>query len=83
MQTRYTQRALTQLEGSLLAMSYTLRYAKSNIEAGYCVVHEKRMVVLSKFLSLESKIDYLRAILDKLSAEQVAQANAYMETTTA
>ena len=42
---------------------YTVRFEKGNFKSGYCVLETKKVVVVNKFLDLESRIDNLRSIL--------------------
>ncbi len=42
---------------------YTVRFEKGNFKSGYCVLETKKVVVVNKFLDLESRIDNLRTIL--------------------
>ena len=42
---------------------YTVRFEKGNFKSGYCVLESKKVVVVNKFLDLESRIDNLRSIL--------------------
>ena len=71
MKAKYTAGVLRGLERRLRDLSYTPRYESGNFEGGCCVVNRKKMVVLSKFLSLESKIDFLHMVLAELSTPQV------------
>jgi hypothetical protein len=42
---------------------YTVRFEKGNFKSGYCVLETRKVVVVNKFLDLESRIDNLRTIL--------------------
>ena len=42
---------------------YTVRFEKGNFKSGYCVLETKKVVVVNKFLDLESRIENLRTIL--------------------
>ncbi len=45
---------------------YTVRFEKGNFKSGYCVLETKKVVVVNKFLDLESRIDNLRTILSDI-----------------
>ncbi len=42
---------------------YTVRFEKGNFKSGYCVFETRKVVVVNKFLDLESRIENLRSIL--------------------
>ena len=42
---------------------YTVRFEKGNFKSGYCVLETRKVVVVNKFLDLESRIENLRSIL--------------------
>ena len=44
-------------------MKYTIRYEKGNFHSGYCVLQDKKVAVINKFLTLEGRINALIDIL--------------------
>lgn len=53
---KYNQSTLDKLEGILEESGYVVRYERGNFQSGYCILEERKVVVLNKFLLLESRI---------------------------
>ena len=66
----YNKQTLAKLERKLSSVAYRLRYGRGSFEAGYCMVNGRRVVVLSRLLSLEGRIDALSVILEELSGDR-------------
>lgn len=64
---RYNQNTLDDLESLLKEGGYRLRSGKGSFNSGYCVLHEKRVVVLNKYHSLEARINSLIEIIRELT----------------
>lgn len=86
MEIRYTNTFLKKLEDIFVESGYVLRYEKGNFKAGYCVVKEKKLVIVNKFFSLEDKINSLFDIIrqaeietDKLSSKTQKFYEALMQ----
>ena len=68
------KRALAQLEASLRDVGYEIRYERGHFRAGYCVVHERRVVIVNKFFDAAARLETLRNIADGLDATpEIAQ----------
>ena len=63
---KYTPATLTKLEKILDESKYIVRYERGNFQSGYCVLEERRVVVLNKFLNQEGKINALVEIIPSL-----------------
>ena len=73
---KYTQATINKLEQILDEASYIVRYERGTFQSGYCILEQKKVVVLNKFLQLEGRINtmldiipQLRIAKDELSAE--------------
>jgi hypothetical protein len=73
---KYTQTTLDKIERILDEAEYIVRYERGNFQSGYCILEQKKVVVLNKFLQLEGRIStlidivpQLRIIPDNLSPE--------------
>ena len=51
-----TPASLKKLEDILTESDYTLRYERGNFQSGWCLLEQKRVVVLNKFLDTEGRI---------------------------
>ncbi len=66
---RYTQSTLQKLEDLFAELDYTVRYEKGNFQSGYCLVEQRKMVVVNKFFDTEARIHCLLDILDAITFE--------------
>jgi hypothetical protein len=63
---RYTQTTLEKIEKILDESEYIVRYERGNFQSGYCILEQRKVVVLNKFLSLEGRISTLIDIIPQL-----------------
>lgn len=65
---KFTPAYLKKLEDVLKEGGYEVRYEKGNFKSGYCLLELKKVVVVNKFSTLESRIQSLLEIIGQLSA---------------
>lgn len=63
---KYTQHTLDKLEELLSEIEYVVRYERGTFQSGYCILEQKKVVVLNKFLQIEGRINTLFDIIPKL-----------------
>ncbi|HLX67166.1 MAG TPA: hypothetical protein VKR41_09230 [Puia sp.] len=63
---RYTQTTLEKIEKILDEAEYIVRYERGNFQSGYCILEQRKVVVLNKFLPLEGRISTLIDIIPQL-----------------
>jgi hypothetical protein len=63
---KYTQHTLDKLEELLAEVEYVVRYERGTFQSGYCILEQKKVVVLNRFLQLEGRINTLMDIIPKL-----------------
>jgi hypothetical protein len=63
---KYNQSALDKIEKILDETGYVVRYERGNFQSGYCILEERKVVVLNKFLQLEGRINTLIDIIPQL-----------------
>lgn len=74
---KYTQHTLDKLEELLQELEYVVRYERGTFQSGYCILEQKKVVVLNKFLQLEGRINTLMDIIPKLVQDpEVLSADA-------
>ena len=56
---KYNQAVLNKLEKILDEADYVVRYERGSFQSGYCILEEKKVVVLNKFLNTEGRINTL------------------------
>ena len=67
---KYTPNTLKKLEQLYEEARYIIRYEKGNFNSGYCVLEERRVVVINRFLSIEGRINALVEILPSISVKE-------------
>jgi hypothetical protein len=60
---RYNPNTQKKIERIFDEGGYTVRYEKGNFNSGFCVLENKRVVVINKFHPLDAKINSLIEIL--------------------
>ena len=70
---KYTQTTLDKLQEIPAEAGYILRYERGTFQSGYCILEEKKVVVLNKFLQTEGRINTLVDLIPQLEidAEQL------------
>lgn len=72
---KYTQAFLSKLEDIFVEADYILRYEKGNFKAGYCLLKDKKIIIVNKYFNIESRINCLIDLLKniELQAEQLSE----------
>lgn len=63
---KYTQTTLDKLETIVEEAGYVLRYERGTFQSGYCILEERKVVVLNKFLQIEGRINTLFELIPQL-----------------
>jgi hypothetical protein len=63
---KYTPNTLKKLEQLFEEARYIIRYEKGNFNSGYCILETRRVVVINRFLNVESRINALIEILPSI-----------------
>jgi hypothetical protein len=63
---KFTQTTLDKIERVLDETGYIVRYERGNFQSGYCILEQRKVVVLNKFLQLEGRISTLIDIVPQL-----------------
>ena len=66
---KYTQSTIDKLEKVLDEGNYVLRYERGSFQSGYCILEERKVVVLNKFLQLEGRINTLLDLVPQLNID--------------
>ena len=66
---KYTQSTLDKIEKILDESGYIFRYERGNFQSGYCILEEKKVVVLNKFLQTEGRINTLIDLIPQLNIQ--------------
>ena len=60
---KYTANTLKKLEQLFEEARYIVRYEKGNFNSGYCILEDRRIVVINRFLNVEGRINALAEIV--------------------
>jgi len=63
---KYNQATLDKLEQLVEESGYVLRYERGTFQSGYCILEQKKVVVLNKFLQTEGRINTLIDLIPQL-----------------
>ncbi|HVU84964.1 MAG TPA: hypothetical protein VHC50_08990 [Puia sp.] len=66
---KYNAATLDKIEKILHETGYVIRYERGNFQSGYCILEEKRVLVLNKFLPVEGRINTLIDIIPQLNID--------------
>lgn len=66
---KYTQSTQDKVEKILDEIGYIIRYERGTFQSGYCILEQKKVVVLNKFLPLEGRISSLLDIIPQLKID--------------
>lgn len=63
---KYTQTTLDKIEKIIEEAGYIVRYERGSFQSGFCILEERKVVVLNKFLQLEGRINTLVDLIPQL-----------------
>ena len=63
---KFTQTTLDKVEKIAQESGYVIRYERGSFQSGYCILQERRVVVLNKFLQTEGRINTMIDLLPQL-----------------
>jgi hypothetical protein len=66
---KYSQHTLDKLSTIPEKSGYILRYERGNFQSGYCILENKKVIVLNKFLQLEGRINALLELIPQLEID--------------
>jgi hypothetical protein len=60
---KYNLATLKKLENILDECGYIIRYERGSFQSGYCILEDRKVVVLNKFLPTEGRINTLMDLI--------------------
>jgi len=66
---KFTQSSLDKLGDILGESDYAVRYERGTFQSGWCLLEQKRIVVLNKFLDTEGRINTLLELIPQLNID--------------
>lgn len=69
---KYTQNTLDKIEKVIEEVGYIVRYERGTFQSGFCILEDRKVVVLNKFLQLEGRINTLIDLIPQLHIDAEA-----------
>ena len=66
---KYTQTTLDKIEKVIEEAGYIVRYERGSFQSGFCILEDRKVVVLNKFLQLEGRINTLIDLIPQLKID--------------
>jgi len=63
---KYTQTTLDKIDKMIEESGYIVRYERGSFQSGFCILEDRKVVVLNKFLQLEGRINTLIELMPQL-----------------
>ncbi len=67
---KYTANTLKKMEQLFEEANYRIRYEKGNFNSGYCILEDRRVAVINRFLDMEGRINALVEILPSVDIKE-------------
>ena len=64
---KYTPNTLKKIEQLFEEAKYRVRYEKGHFNSGFCILEDKKVVIINKFLDIEGRINALIDILPQIT----------------
>ena len=64
---KFTQNTLDKIEKIAEDCGYIIRYERGTFQSGYCILQDKKVVVLNKFMQTEGRINTMIDLLPQLN----------------
>lgn len=66
---KYTQTTLDKIDKMIEESGYIVRYERGSFQSGFCILEDRKVVVLNKFLQLEGRINTLIDLVPQLKLD--------------
>jgi len=70
MSVKYNKSTLNNLEQIFKESEYAIRYEKGQFRAGYCLIHNKKIIIINKFFDIKGRIESLLDILSSVDLSE-------------
>lgn len=70
MNIKYTPNTLKKIEQLLEEARMRIRYEKGTFASGYCLLNDKQIAVINKFLNIEGRINALVEIVQQINVDE-------------
>ncbi len=69
---KYNKTTLKKLEAIFLNSGFAIRYEKGHFKSGFCILRDKKILVINKFFKLKGRIESLLDILQIVTLDEDA-----------
>jgi hypothetical protein len=66
---KYTANNLSKVEDIFKSRGYILRYEKGNFNSGYCLLENKKVIIINKYFDNEAKVNCLIDIFNQIDID--------------
>lgn len=66
---KYTTHTLHKIETLIKELGYVLRYEKGTFKSGYCILADKKVIVVNKYFEKEARITSLLDLIPQLELQ--------------
>lgn len=63
---KYTQNNLDKIESIVEECGYVIRYERGTFQSGYCILQDRKVIVINKFFQTEGRINTLIDLMPQL-----------------
>lgn len=63
---KYTQTNLDKIESIVEECGYVIRYERGTFQSGYCILQDRKVIVINKFFQTEGRINTLIDLMPQL-----------------
>lgn len=67
---KFTNSVLKKVENIFEENGYSVRYEKGNFNPDYCLLEQKKIVIVNKYFDTEAKVNSLLSILSKIRIDK-------------
>ncbi|MFZ9942302.1 MAG: hypothetical protein ACO3O0_01715 [Bacteroidia bacterium] len=67
----------SKLEDVFEENGYKVRYEKGNFKSGFCIIEDRKLIVLNKFAVLESRVGSMVEIMRQLGTQGLLTGDKY------
>ncbi len=66
----HTRRTVQRLEAIFEELGYVVRYERGSFQSGYCIVEDRKIVVINKFFDTDGRVQTMLEILQRMDLSE-------------
>lgn len=63
---KYNKTTLSNLEQLFKESNFAVRYEKGQFKSGYCLIHDRKIIIINKFYDIKGRIENFLDILNQV-----------------